>query len=121
MKQKPGPKPETAPPGYVTIEQAAEKLELSYSGVYRHLDKVKTSRSERGTIYIRSTDLAKIRNALRKPADGDRRAIAVRVPAERLARWEQAILRKTPAGEEPIAVSRWLSELGDAAANEAGA
>lgn len=120
MKQKPGPKPETAPPGHLTIEDAAEKLDLSYSGVYRHLDKVRTVRSERGTIYIRSGDLAKIKNALRKPADGDRRAVAVRVPAERLARWEQAILRKTAAGEEPIAVSRWLQELGDKAAEAAG-
>lgn len=120
MKQKPGPKPETAPAGHLTIEEAAEKLGLSYSGVYQHLDCVRTTRSDRGKIYIRSTDLSKIKNALRKPADGDRRAIAVRVPAERLARWEQTILRKTPAGEEPMPVSRWLQELGDAAAEASG-
>lgn len=115
MRHKPGPKPEGAPPGHITIEEAAERLELSYSGVYRHLEKVRVERSERGTIYIRSTDLPKIRAALRKPSDAERRAIAVRAPSERVARWEQFILRHTPAGEDPIPVSRWLQELADKA------
>lgn len=109
--------PAVAPPGHVTLVEAAEILDVSYSTVYRHHELTEFQQDASGVITIPRKELGKIREALRQPASGERKAITLRVDAEDYERWERTIARTR---EEPVSVPRWLTELAGAAAKRAG-
>lgn len=113
--------PAVAPAGRLTVQEAADALGMSYSGVYRHVTAgtVECVRDASGVITIARADLQKIKRAQRKPAAGDKRGIFLRPSAESVERWEKAIAATTKAGAEPPKLSRWLSDLADAAARRA--
>lgn len=112
--------PAVAPPGHVTLVEAAEILNVSYATVYRHRERTSYTQDDSGVITIPRKELGKIREALRQPAQGERKPVMVRVPHEDFERWELAIQATTKDGDEPPTVSRWLAELGNAAAKRAG-
>lgn len=112
--------PAVAPPGHVTLVEAAEILDVSYSTVYRHLERTKFAQNDSGVITIPRKELAKIRESLRQPSTGERKPIMVRVSHEDHDRFERTIVALTPEGRDPVPVSRWLAELGAAAAKKAG-
>jgi hypothetical protein len=99
-----------APPGRLTLRDAAEMLEISYHVAYTRLtDTANPIPYKRdGTIYtIAEEDLGSL--ARQKSAPQDKRIpVMNRVSRERYAAWERA------AGDKPI--STWLGELGDRAA-----
>ncbi len=114
--------PAVAPAGRMTIQEVAEALELSYSGVYHHLrhNEIPHQQDDSGVISIARSDLAKFKRVRRQPAAGNTRGIFLRPTADIAKRWERAIKETTKKGEEPIPVSRWLLELAERACIEAG-
>lgn len=110
-------------PGRLTIEEAAEQLKMSYSGLYRHI-RAKTIEHEQdgphGVITIAAKDLGKIKRARRAEAAGDTLGIFLRPPMAVAKRWKRAIDATTPDGQEPLTLARWLAELAERAAKRAG-
>jgi len=99
----------TAPPGRVTMEQAAELAGVSKSAVQRRIaDGTVPARTEPdGVVTIARGDVKLIEP--REPADDTRKAVMVRVPLDRYKLWARA------AKARRIPVSTWLAELADQA------
>ncbi len=115
--------PAIASAGRVTIQEAADALGMTYSGVYHHVKKntVPFEQDDKsGVITFARADLVKLRKARRQPANGDKRGIFLRPTAETAKRWERAIKANTKKGETPITVARWLVELAELACVAAG-
>lgn len=105
-----------APPGYVTIRDAAERAGASYSTVYRAVTSGVVGGKQQGhngPWFVLESGIAEIAGALEKgdPVD-DRHAVMLRPTPERYARWERA------AGKDRV--STWVAGLADAASSRAG-
>jgi hypothetical protein len=116
---------EQPPDGYVTIADAADEAEVSYSTVYKlaTAEKIRTKQSgAHAPIYVRRDDVKKIRSLMRAPSDDEPRvAVQVRVPKERYQRWEQAArsaARQAGAPASSARVSSWLAGLADVASTK---
>ena len=109
-KSKPGRPALVAPPGYVTIERAAELLDVSYSTIYKRIHAhgcaVELAFGSGGT-FIRRDQLGELKSERRASSDEDRHAVQVRPSLERYRKWERA------AGDKPV--STWLGDLADKA------
>lgn len=101
----------TAPPGRMTLQQAADLAGVSKSAVKRRVAAgvVPVRTEPDGVVTIARRDIKLI--VPREPADDDRHAVMLRPTLERYAAWERA------AGAKPVSV--WLGELADAAARSA--
>lgn len=108
------PRP-TPPPGYLTIKEAADEADASYSTVYRMIqaDQVEWKR-QGSTWFVLAADVEKIRGALEATGEqsDDRKAVMLRPNRERYDRWEKA------AGPNKR-VSTWVAELADEASAKA--
>lgn len=102
-----GRPPEVAPPGFVTIKQAAEQASVSYATAYRAVvrDHVRYQQEANGTIYIVLGDVSKIKPVKRKRAK--KPSVTIRTEPDRMKRWEAV------AGDR--SVGDWLGELADKA------
>lgn len=97
-----------APPGRLTLADAAKCLGISYHVAYTRLTTLGVEHERDGNIYtIAEEDLGELDRQKVEPKD-KRVAVAVRVARDRHKAWERA------AGDK--AVSTWLAELGDQAA-----
>lgn len=109
-KTKPGRPALIAPAGYVTIERAAEILDVSYSTVYKRIHAhgcaVELAFGSGGT-FLRRDQLGTLKSERRASSDDARHAVQVRPSLERYKKWERA------AGAKPV--STWLGELADKA------
>ncbi len=106
-----------APPGHVTIIEAAEILGLSYSGVYQHIERT-DYQIDAGVIMIPRRDLKKIKGALRKPGIVHDR-VTIRPTPEEIKRWETAAKLATDA-DQHASVPQWMRALANAAAARLG-
>jgi len=99
----------TAPPGRVTMAEAAELAGVSRSAVQRRIaDGTVPARTEPdGVVTIARGDVKLIEP--REPADDTRKAVMVPVPLARYRLWKRA------AKARRIPVSTWLAELADQA------
>lgn len=97
-----------APPGRVTIRQAAKLAGVSYQVVQRRIAAgiVPVERDESGVVTIARGDVRLIQaREEADPARADSEAVTVRAVPERMAHWRRA------AGDTPMSV--WLGELAD--------
>lgn len=107
-----GRPPEVAPPGRVTIAEAAELAGVSYATVYRHVKRgdVRSEQAENSVIYVVRADVGKLQPE--KRVRSKKPSVTVRLDPARLKRWEAAAGRGR-------SLSEWLGELGDRAAARA--
>lgn len=106
-----GRPPTEAPPGMLTIQQAADEAGVSYSTAYRHVqNKTVRSRQEpNSSIFVYAQDVPKIG---KRPRGERPRDYITLQPDERTSRaWQKAA---TKAGA--ASVSAWLIKLANGAA-----
>ena len=111
--RSPGRPPVQAPEGCLTIAEAAAKLGVSYSTVYKRLDHVPQlalKETSNGDRFIRAAELERFRPVPRE-ASSDRHGVMLRPANDRYERWAEA------AGNKKV--STWLAELADRAADRA--
>lgn len=114
-----------APDGRITLTEAAKRIGLSYSGLYRYVrGGLAHTQDDNGVITLAESTVDKLgaqiksrhraRNESTKP-----RAICVRVAPDVYKRFERAI-EALHENENPPTVAEWLAELGLRAAVRAG-
>jgi hypothetical protein len=104
--------PVSAPKGFVTIADAAERAGVSAATVRRAIEAGEVRHRREGwSIFVDARDIGAIEIKTRGQEGADRVAVMVRPVRERYEAWARA------AGNQKV--SAWLGELADRAAKRA--